>query len=169
MSLSVAWKMQRLDVTEGSFRVLVVDDAPDVALMLRHFLEGEGCEVDTAATGAEALALYWGAVNEGRGYDLIFLDSMLPGADGLDGLAVARRVRSAERESGGRESYVCGYTAHAEAFLAPGTVERAGLDEFLVKSSNADEMAALRTVLTKAREKRGRPLGVLPGGARRKA
>lgn len=163
MNSNAAWKVKTVTVAEG-LPVLVVEDNPDVAEMLEHFFKSEGCHVERAGTGAAALAAYWSAVGEGRPHELIMLDFMLPGEDGMDGLAVARRIRAAEREAGKREAYICGYTAHADAIRAPGAVRRAGLDKFLIKSSNADEMAALRGVVLEALEKRARPLGRMPGG-----
>ena len=148
----------------GRLHVLVVEDNSDVAAMLEIFFKGQGCAVERAGTAAAALSTYWQAVDRGEPHELILLDFMLPGEDGMDGLAVARRIRTAEKEAGRREVYICGYTAHAEAIKAPGAVRRAGLDKFLVKASGDDEMAALRGVLLEALEKRERPLGRMPGG-----
>jgi CheY-like chemotaxis protein len=59
-------------------RLLVVDDDPNVADMVRQVLEGEPCAVDVAADGREAL----GAIAE-RPPDIILLDLMMPGLDGF--------------------------------------------------------------------------------------
>jgi DNA-binding response OmpR family regulator len=59
-------------------RVLVVEDEPVIALGLRDSLEAEGYAVEVAAEGVEAEA----RAREG-GFELIVLDIMLPGRDGL--------------------------------------------------------------------------------------
>jgi len=66
-------------------RVLIVDDEPDVLLMLRVNLEADGFETALAADGDTALQ----RVSEER-FDLMLLDVMMPVMDGwgvLDGLA----------------------------------------------------------------------------------
>ncbi|WP_127506226.1 response regulator transcription factor [Actinoplanes solisilvae] len=65
--------------------VLVVDDDPTVSDVVRRYLEQDGSRVRLAADGLTALA----AVDEERP-DLVVLDLMMPG---LDGLEVCRRLR----------------------------------------------------------------------------
>ncbi len=65
--------------------VLVVDDEPDIRLLLRHSLTAAGYQVRTAADGDEALA----ALAEHR-VDLVLLDVMMPR---LDGWEVLRRLQ----------------------------------------------------------------------------
>ena len=65
--------------------ILVVEDDPKIAQLVRAYLEREGFSVASASDGVAALA----AVREQRPR-LIVLDLMLPE---LDGLSVARRVR----------------------------------------------------------------------------
>ena len=67
-------------------RVLVVDDEPSIVDALATCLRYEGFEVDEAATGRHALALA-----QDDPPDLVILDVMLPG---LDGLEVTRRLRA---------------------------------------------------------------------------
>ncbi|MFF5289908.1 response regulator transcription factor [Paractinoplanes globisporus] len=66
-------------------RVLVVDDDPTVSDVVRRYLEQDGCEVRLAADGADGLA----AIAAQRP-DLVVLDLMMPGIDGLE---VCRRLR----------------------------------------------------------------------------
>jgi two-component system, OmpR family, response regulator len=58
--------------------VLVVDDDPEIAALLRRYLGGHGCRVSTAADGAQLRVL----LCESR-FDLILLDLGLPDEDGL--------------------------------------------------------------------------------------
>jgi DNA-binding response OmpR family regulator len=59
-------------------RILVVEDSPDIADLLKHYLKGAGHDVDHVATGDAVMARVKAAPP-----DLILLDLMLPGMDGL--------------------------------------------------------------------------------------
>jgi DNA-binding response OmpR family regulator len=65
--------------------ILVVDDDPTVSDVVRRYLERAGYAVTLCGDGREALAVY-----ERIRPDLVVLDLMLPGIDGLE---VARRLR----------------------------------------------------------------------------
>ncbi|GGT49995.1 DNA-binding response regulator [Streptomyces kurssanovii] len=71
--------------------ILVVDDDPTVAEVVTGYLERAGFAVDRAADGPQALRLA-----AGRRPDLVVLDLMLPGMDGLE---VCRRLRAGEHAS----------------------------------------------------------------------
>ncbi len=70
-------------------RILLVDDEPDIVELVRHHLAREHYEVVTAADGETALA-----EARRRLPDLVVLDLMLPGMDGLE---VCRRLRADPR------------------------------------------------------------------------
>ena len=67
-------------------RVLVVEDEPKMARLVKRGLEEDGLAVDVAERGEDAL--WMAAATE---YDAIVLDVMLPG---LDGFEVCRRLRT---------------------------------------------------------------------------
>jgi DNA-binding response OmpR family regulator len=67
-------------------RVLLVDDDARLLHIVSLYLESQGFEVLTAATGEAAVVLL-----EGRLPDLVILDIVLPGLDGLD---ICRRLRA---------------------------------------------------------------------------
>ncbi|MDE3074305.1 MAG: response regulator transcription factor [Chloroflexota bacterium] len=69
-------------------RTLVVDDDPAVTSVLKRGLSYEGFAVDTASSGPEALT-----IARDRPPDLVILDVMMPGMDGLE---VLERLRSAD-------------------------------------------------------------------------
>jgi len=67
-------------------QILVVEDDPDIAELIRHYLEKSGHAVQRLGSGAAVLPKV-----RGERPDLIVLDLMLPG---LDGLMVCQALRS---------------------------------------------------------------------------
>lgn len=63
----------------GNIRILIVDDEPIVRSSLEHWFREEGCTVETASSGKEALAKL--AESE---WDIFLLDIRMPGMDGLE-------------------------------------------------------------------------------------
>ncbi|MGO1054549.1 response regulator transcription factor [Crossiella sp. CA198] len=114
-------------------RLLIVEDEADLASALRTGLSHAGYAVDTAATGAEALAKF-GV----HAYDLVVLDLNLP--DG-DGLLLCRRIRSV---SGVR---ILMLTARASLADRVRGLDH-GADDYLVKPfALAELLARLRALL----------------------
>src|SRR4051812_2037531 len=115
-------------------RVLVVEDNRDMGRFLRQGLREHGFAVDWVTDGEQGLGYAASGV-----YDVLVLDRMLPGRDGLELLRLIR----------GR-----GVTTPAIFLTARGTVgERvegldAGADDYLVKPfSFAELLARIRVVL----------------------
>jgi DNA-binding response OmpR family regulator len=73
-------------VTEAPARVLIVEDDATVAEVVTRYLEREGFAVESVADGRDALDRF-----DAHLPDLVVLDIMLPG---LDGLEVCRRLRA---------------------------------------------------------------------------
>lgn len=73
------------DQPKKTLRVLVVDDELMILDLLQSMLTHLKCDVDTCASGEEALQAL-----ERQTYDLIFLDILLPG---LNGVEVLRKIR----------------------------------------------------------------------------
>jgi DNA-binding NtrC family response regulator len=63
----------------GRRKVLVVDDEATVGKSIRKALEREGYDIDIALSGEDALKM-----QEGKGYDVMLVDLMMPGMSGLD-------------------------------------------------------------------------------------
>jgi DNA-binding response OmpR family regulator len=72
-----------------SRNVLVIEDQQDLAELVQLHLKDLNCEVTLAFDGSTGLA-----EAEARDYDLVILDVMLPG---LDGLEICRRLRARAR------------------------------------------------------------------------
>ena len=130
-------------VPATSTRVLIVDDDAGVRRMLARSLEAEGYLIALAADGGSALVEV-----ERCAPDLILLDVSMPG---IDGLAVARRVR-------GKGDPVPILLLTARDAL-PDRVSGldAGADDYLVKPFATDELLARMRALLR----RGRPVGEL--------
>lgn len=71
-------------------KILVVDDEPGVRDYFIRILSGPEYEVHGAADGREALAKL-----EGNGFDMMILDLVMPGMDGME---VLRRVRETRKD-----------------------------------------------------------------------
>jgi two-component system, OmpR family, response regulator ResD len=69
--------------------ILVVDDEERIRRLLRMYLEKEGYEIDEAEDGETALEKA-----SHTNYDLVLLDVMLPGIDGVEVCAKLRQVKS---------------------------------------------------------------------------
>ena len=121
--------------------ILVVDDEPEIRRAVQAGLTAQGYEVRTAADGEEALRLATLAVP-----DLVILDLMMPGMDGLE---VCRRLRA--------------WGDFPILVLSVRTQERQkvtaldmGADDYLTKPFGMDELTArIRAALR--RHRRARP------------
>ncbi|QUQ63194.1 response regulator transcription factor [Kutzneria sp. CA-103260] len=113
--------------TGGQRRVLVVDDEPTIARSVADRLRAEGFEVEIAADGPSAVA-----AAAARRPDLVVLDVMLPGFDGLE---VCRRIQAE------RPVPVLMLTARdEETDLLVGLA--VGADDYLTKPFSIRELAA---------------------------
>jgi DNA-binding response OmpR family regulator len=108
-------------------RVLVVDDEPTVREVVVGYLRRDGHEVSEAADGPTALRLL-----ESEPPDLVVLDMMLPGVNGLD---ILRRIRA------GGDMPVIMLTARAEESDRVAGLEL-GADDYVVKPFSPRELAA---------------------------
>jgi CheY-like chemotaxis protein len=113
-------------------RVLLVEDNPVGALLAATLLKREGCAVETAASGDEAVD----AMKRAR-YDLVFMDMRMPG---MDGPQAARALRTR-----GDATPIVALTANAFAEDRKACLE-AGMDDHLVKPL---ELEALRGALAR--------------------
>ncbi|OGO01088.1 MAG: DNA-binding response regulator [Chloroflexi bacterium RBG_13_53_26] len=125
-------------------RILVVDDDPEIVSFLKRGLAYEGYTIDTAGDGTEALA-------KAREIepDLVILDIMMPG---LDGIEVSRRLRQAS------EVPILMLTAKATVADRVAGLD-SGADDYLVKPFAFDELLArIRALLRRSQPAEGEAL-----------
>ncbi len=114
-----------------SATILVVDDEPDLRLLVRMTLEGDGYEVEEASTAAEAVQRAL-AVRP----SLILLDIRLPDSDGFD---VLRTLKSTAELA---DTPIVMMSAHS----SPPTLQKAeviGSRDYLVKPFKHDALLDL--------------------------
>jgi two-component system, OmpR family, response regulator ResD len=113
----------------GRGSVLVVDDEPTIAEVVARYLERAGYRTRVAADGLEAIA-----AAASQRPDLVVLDLMLPG---LDGLEVMRRLREADRD---RIAVILLTAKGEESDRVVGL--RLGADDYVVKPFSPAELVA---------------------------
>jgi two-component system, OmpR family, response regulator MtrA len=114
-------------VPSGRVRVLVVDDDPALAEMLTIVLRNEGCDSRVCPNGDRALADF-------RDYrpDVVLLDLMLPGRNGID---VCKEIRA---ESGTPIVMLTAKTDTVDVVLGL----ESGADDYVVKPFKPKELVA---------------------------
>jgi signal transduction histidine kinase/FixJ family two-component response regulator len=108
-------------------KVLVVDDLDTNLYVTQGLLSFYGLRIDTAANGYEAIE----AVKRGNEYDVIFMDSMMPGLTGTETMTILRGM--------GYDKPIVVLTAHAIS----GSVEKflkSGFDAFVSKPIKTNEL-----------------------------
>ncbi|MCC9137209.1 response regulator transcription factor [Pontibacter silvestris] len=107
--------------TASNYKILVVDDDPDIVELLQYNLTKEGYEVAQADNGKRA-------IEEAKTFkpDIILMDVMMPV---LDGIAACRQLREINDF---RNTHVIFLTARAEEFSEVAAFD-AGADDFIVK------------------------------------
>ncbi|MFL9828595.1 ATP-binding protein [Rhodoplanes sp. SY1] len=131
-------------------RILVAEDNPTNQLVAQKLLEGLGFAIDLVADGAAAVA----AVQAGT-YDLVFMDVMMPG---MDGLQATRAIRALPPPAG--TVHVIALTANAFKHDAE-TCRAAGMDDFVGKPITRDR---LETSIRRFLAKRDRAAGGAASG-----
>jgi len=131
--LSLLWQAEKANA--GAMRILVVEDDAKMAELLRRGLSTEGHSVDVAGDGLKGLEK-----GQSLQFDAIVLDVMLPG---LDGLSVARRLRSA-----GVRSSILMLTARDSAQDIVRGLD-VGADDYLTKPFSFEVLSARLRVIAR--------------------
>lgn len=111
-----------------SARILLVEDAPDVQMIVNDLLHGQGHGVVVSSDGNEALR-----VAQEQRFDLIILDVMLPGKDGFE---LCRIVRERGFDGG-----ILMLTARAQVDARVEGLST-GADDYLIKPFDSKELLA---------------------------
>jgi DNA-binding response OmpR family regulator len=120
-----------------SSRILVVEDDERIRSSMRLALEGEGYEIDEAASGEEALDRFAACAP-----DIALVDLMLPGMDGFECSRAIRRQSAVP---------IIIVTARTDTHDVVAGLE-AGADDYVTKPFVAKELAArIRALLRRAR------------------
>ena len=136
--------------------ILVVDDDADIVRFVEMNLRLEGYRVVVARDGVEALAMVAAEMP-----DLVLLDTMMPGYDGIE---VTRRLRADSRTSTLPIIMLTAKTMTADRVLGLTT----GADDYIIKPFDTLELVArVRSTLRRNAEARAvSPLTGLPGNIR---
>jgi len=122
-------------------KLVVVEDDTDIRELIRHTLTKEGYEVTCTARGEDGLALA-----ERGEFDLVLLDLMLPGMDGLE---VCRRIRA---NANLRKTSILIITAKDDEIDVVTGLEL-GADDYLVKPFSVRVLLArVRALLRRTKD-----------------
>jgi adenylate cyclase len=140
--MSKAVAQPRVMGLSSGFRVLVVDDDPDMSEFLAHMLRAEGMDATTATDGEEGIAKV-----HAEAPDLVLLDVMMPG---LSGFEVCARLKSDEATA---MVPIVLVTALDDSASRVRGIE-AGADDFLSKPVRREELVARVKTLRRLHETR---------------
>lgn len=122
--------------------ILVVDDEPDIVELVSYNLKKEGFSVSSASDGEEAL----NKIRKGK-FDLVVLDLMLPGIQGIELCRILRKNPETERLP------IVMLTAKGEPTDKVLGLE-IGADDYLAKPFSPRELIArIKAVLRRTAEK----------------
>jgi DNA-binding response OmpR family regulator len=133
-------------------RILVVEDDRDIAELVAHYLERAGHTADIAGSGPDALA-----AARRDPPDVVILDRMLPG---LDGLEVCRTLR-AERQTA--DVPIIMLTARAEESDRVAGLEF-GADDYVTKPFSPKELVARVNAQLRRRRREAASSGTIAYG-----
>jgi len=132
---------------EGRRTALVVDDEPEIRLLVQRTLERHGFAVETAADGAEAIARC-----EALLPDVVLLDAMLPKVHGFE---ACRRIKSSPRT---RHVPVVMMTAVYRGWrFAEDARETYGAEDYVEKPFHLDDLLRRVDAVLESTAARARP------------
>lgn len=119
-------------------KVLLVDDEPGIRDIIKEYMAGGGYEADEAGDGLTALGML-----EGKKYDIVVLDIMMPG---MDGWSVARNIRK------NSDIPIIMLSARGEEYDKLLGFDM-GIDDYMVKPFSPKELLARIRALTLRRRR----------------
>ena len=106
---------------KSDFKILAVDDERDILVLLKYNLEIEGYFVEIANSGKEAIK-----IAEKIEPNLILLDIMMPGMDGIETCINLRKIEKLSSSS------ILFLTARSEEYSEVAAFD-AGADDYIIK------------------------------------
>ncbi len=138
-------RMQKISLApkdDGSFRVLVIEDDPQLRAVVETLLQDEGYEVTVAESGEKAIEI----ARAGASFDLIIADIRMPGIDGLDTLEQIGGF-----DPGAQSLVMTGYASEEDPIRAL----HIGVKAYLKKPFSLDDfLAKVRELSEKSRQER---------------
>ncbi len=131
-------------------RILIAEDDRISRAFLQKFMVTYG-EVEVAVDGMDAIDIYMDAIKEGKPFDLLCLDIMMPKVDGLKVLKVIRQLENQNDKASDKKIKIIMMTALADI----GYVDEAfrlGCDAYASKPVDTEKV-----------EEAMRNLGLIPG------
>ena len=124
------------------YKVLIVDDEPDILELLQYNLEKEGYSVRTALNGKRG-------VEEARSFqpDMVLLDIMMPEQDGVETCRQMREIPDMQN------SYIIFLTARAEEYSEIAAFE-VGADDYIIKPIKPRALMSRLTALFRRETKK---------------
>jgi DNA-binding NtrC family response regulator len=119
------------------WQILVVDDEEVMCESLAAWLREDGYQVDTAASGREAVEKA-----KARDYAIYFVDLKMPGMDGIETMMQIRRLHA--------DASIIIITAYATVDTAI-TAMKEGAQEYIVKPCNPEEISLLVSRILKVK------------------
>lgn len=127
------------------YRVLIVDDEPNIRAVIREYAEFEGYEAEEACDGMEAVKMC-----RERAYDIVIMDVMMPK---LDGFSACKEIRKA------KDIPMLMLSARGEEYDKLFGFE-VGVDDYVVKPFSPKELMARVNVIVSRNQGRGEKPGV---------
>jgi len=126
---------------DNDTKILVVDDEKEICLLLSRLLEREGCNVQTANNGVDALKLI-----KSEQPEILFTDFKMPGMDGMELMAKAKELAP--------DLPVILITAYADVAGAVNAIKKGAHDYLPKPFSHAEIVRVLHRALAERKLKR---------------
>ncbi len=130
------------------YKVLVVDDEPDIVELLQYNLEKSNYEVEVAYNGLQAVE-----IANTFAPDLILMDVMMPK---LDGVEASRKIRELPQT---QDSYIIFLTARVEEYSEVAAFE-VGADDYIVKPIRPRALLSRIDALFRRERKKQNPISI---------
>jgi signal transduction histidine kinase/CheY-like chemotaxis protein len=122
-------------------RLLVVDDIATNLKVVEGLLSPYKTTIDTCMNGLQAIELVKRSVSEKREYDIVFMDHMMPGMDGIEATTAIRAWEKEQQEKGNtrKQIPIIALTANAVIGMREMFFEN-GFNDFISKPIDVSKM-----------------------------